>query len=364
MSETLYTNSQLIIDSSETRPGEISWRSPSNLALIKYWGKYGTQLPKNPSVSFTLEQAFTDMTIEWTPGQRAEREINVELYLDMFRHDAFEERMKTTLLGLAEIFPFLYQLDLVIHTSNSFPHSSGIASSASSMSALALCLCSIEDEFFNTLEEDDLFDQKASYVARLASGSASRSIYGKAAVWGETPVVPGSSDWYGVSVEQKLHPVFQDFHNSILIVSSGEKKVSSSAGHALMNDNPYAEARYAQARQRFSQMMGALETGDIERMGTLVEQEAMTLHALMMTSNPSYLLMEPASLELMKRIRAYRADTGIQTYFSLDAGPNIHMLYPAADKEKVSEFVITELSPLCQNGLFIDDKVGEGPEQI
>jgi len=364
MSDSLYTNNQLILQSSETKAGEISWRSPSNLALIKYWGKYGNQIPRNPSVSFTLEQAFTDLTIEWNPGQRAERTINVELYLDMFRHEVFEERIKKKLAGLTDIFPFLHQLDLVIHTSNSFPHSSGIASSASSMSALALCLCSMEHEFFGTLDDDHLFEQKASYVARLASGSASRSIFGTAAVWGETPVVPESSDLYAVPVEHKIHPVFKDFHNAILIVSSGEKKVSSSEGHALMNENPYAEARYNQARQRFAQMMSALESGDVERVGTLAEQEAMTLHALMMASNPSYTLMEPASLEMIKQIRAFRLDTGIQAYFSLDAGPNIHLLYPAADKEKVSEFVITQLAPMCQNGLFIDDKVGSGPEQL
>jgi diphosphomevalonate decarboxylase len=363
MADQLYQNNQLILDSSNIEPGSIAWKSPSNIALIKYWGKYGEQLPRNPSVSFTLEQAFTEMAIEWELKEASDRNVEVELYFDLFRHEAFEERIRKTLTQLGELFPFLFQLKLTIHSSNSFPHSSGIASSASSMSALALCLCSMEDEFFGTLEDDALFEQKASYVARLASGSAARSIYGKAAIWGGMPGVEGSSDLYAIPFGKKLHPVFHTFQNAILIVSSGEKKVSSTAGHHLMQDNPYAEPRYAQANQRMNQMLQALESGDVERMGTIAEQEALTLHALMMTSNPSYMLMEPSSIELIKRIRAFRADTGIPAYFTLDAGPNIHLLYPEENRDTVQEFVITELSTLCQDGLFIDDRVGEGPEQ-
>jgi mevalonate pyrophosphate decarboxylase len=35
------------------------WQAPSNIALIKYWGKHGNQLPNNPSLSITLNKAFT-----------------------------------------------------------------------------------------------------------------------------------------------------------------------------------------------------------------------------------------------------------------------------------------------------------------
>ncbi len=364
MIETSYHNNRLIIQSQDVEPGEVSWRSPSNLALVKYWGKHGKQLPRNPSVSFTLEQAFTDFTIEWKTKTSTERDISLALYFDMVRNEAFESALIKKMEGLTDIFPFLNQLDMTVHTSNSFPHSSGIASSASSMSAMALCLCTMEDVFFNTLEDDEAFDQKASYVARLASGSASRSIYGTAAVWGETGHVPGSSDLFAVPVEGNFHPIFKTYQNAILVVSAGTKAVSSSVGHGLMEDNPFAEPRYAQARQRFSAMMEALYKGDTERFGSIVEQEALTLHALMMASNPGYMLMEPASITLMKKIKQFRADTGIQVYYSLDAGPNIHMLYPEADKEKVMDFIITDLSLQCQNGLFIDDKVGQGPEQL
>lgn len=364
MADTRYHNNQLILQSKDTEPGEVSWRSPSNLALVKYWGKHGVQLPRNPSVSFTLDQAFTDFTVEWKIKESNERAISLELFFDMIRNEAFEEPLIKKLEGLTDIFPFLHQLDLSIQTSNSFPHSSGIASSASSMSALALCLCTMEDMFFGTLEDDDAFEQKASYVARLASGSASRSIYSSAAVWGQSSYVEGSSDLYAVPVEEKLHDVFKTYQNAILVVSTGAKAISSSIGHDMMNDNPYADPRYDQAKQRFSNMMAALGSGDTERFGSLVEQEALTLHALMMASNPGYMLMEPASIALINKIKAFRSETGIQAYFSLDAGPNIHMLYPEADKEKVMDFIITDLSLHCQNGLFIDDKVGQGPVQL
>lgn len=364
MTEKLYHNTQLILESGQIPEGSISWRSPSNLALVKYWGKHGRQLPRNPSISLTLEQAYTDMVLEWSPREHTDKTIELELYFDGERNEAFEERIRKVLEGLTDMLPFLYQLRLVIDTHNSFPHSAGIASSASSMSALALCLCSLEDELFTTLEDDAAFEQKASYIARLASGSAGRSIFGTAALWGTTGQVEGSSDLYAIGMEDKVHPVFRSMQNAILIVSKKEKEVSSSAGHALMSENPYAEARYAQARQRLFPMLEALESGDVPRAGTLIEQEALALHALMMTSTPSYLLMEPASLELIRRIRAFRRDTGVQAYFSLDAGPNIHLLYPEEASEQITDFIITELAPLCQDGKYIADNVGPGPVQL
>jgi diphosphomevalonate decarboxylase len=364
MKPSLYNNPQLVIESGQTPEGMITWQSPSNLALIKYWGKYGQQMPRNPSISLTLEQAYTHMTLEWGPKDGTDKSIELELFFQQMRHEGFEEELKLRMQKLLEMFPFLHQMRLIVDTYNSFPHSAGIASSASSMSALALCLCSLEDELFGTLSDDKEFERKASYAARLLSGSACRSIYGTAAIWGETPGVADSSDLYAIPMESKIHNVFKSFHNAILIVSQQEKSVSSSAGHQLMQDHPFADARYQQAKQRLHQILGALESGEVDRVGDIIEQEALTLHALMMQSNPSYILMEPATISLIKKIRQYRKDTGIPAYFSLDAGPNIHLLYPDDKYEQVTDFIVTELVPHCQDGVYISDKVGEGPVQI
>jgi len=356
-----YSNPALVIETSETEAGNIRWTSPSNIALIKYWGKHGRQLPQNPSISFTLDRALTDTTLHWAPKSGVDMGFELEFLFDGEPKPAFKEKVQAFLESLNDVFPFLRQLKLKIETRNSFPHSAGIASSASAMSALALCLCSLEHELFGTLESDEAFQQKASYIARLGSGSACRSIYGGMTVWGKTSWVEGSSDEYAVEITPQVEEIFRSFHDSILIVSKSEKSVSSRAGHALMDGNPFAEARYQQARQRLDLLLGYLEKGDLEGFGRIVEDEALTLHALMMASNPSYLLMEPNTLAIIQKVRAFRKETGTPVYFTLDAGPNIHLLYPNSARNAVVPFIIEELSLLCEDDRWIDDQIGVGP---
>ena len=232
------------------------------------------------------------------------------------------------------------------------------------MSALALCICSIEHEIFNSLEEDDLFENKASYLARLGSGSASRSIFDSWSVWGKTGDVEGSSDVYAIGVKDQVHETFNSLHDDIFILSAKEKSVSSTAGHALMDTNPYAETRYKEAKRQMFYLMEALRNGDIHRFGKIAEQEAMSLHALMMASNPSYILMEPNTVKMIKLIREFRSDTEVPVFFSLDAGPNIHLLYPDSAVDSLESFIENDLRPLCVDGQVIKDMVGPGPLQI
>ena len=357
-------SSELIIPQDKLNAGTVHWQSPSNIAIIKYWGKHGIQLPQNPSLSFTLQNALTETKLSYTPKETPSVGIDLDFWFEEQKNDAFGTKVKKYLEQLVPVFPFLEQLSLKIESINSFPHSAGIASSASSMSALALCLCSMEDHFFGTLGDDAIFDRKASNLARLGSGSASRSIFAGAAVWGKTNLVTGSSDEYAISVEERLHPIFKTFHDDILIVSDAEKPVSSRAGHALMNNNPYASTRYAQATQRLDTLLQALEAGDLEKFGEITENEALTLHGLMMTSNPSYLLMEPKTISIIQAIRRYREETKIPVYFTLDAGPNVHMLYPEEHIAAVRGFVHGELASMLHEGIYIPDFVGEGPEEV
>jgi len=344
--------------------GKITWKSPSNLAIIKYWGKHGVQLPQNPSISLTLENAFTQTILAYKPKETKEEGISLEFAFHGEPNEAFKEKLVNYLESLLPIFPFLNQLDLNIQSGNSFPHSAGIASSASSMSALALCLCSLEDELFKSLQDDTTFDQKASYIARLGSGSACRSIYPKMALWGETEIANNSSNLYAIPQVENIHEVFHNFHDDILIASQAEKSVSSRAGHALMENNQYAAPRYQQANERLNQLMIALKEGDVSTFGKIAEDEALTLHALMMTSTPSYILMQPNTLQMINKLRTYRQDTNTPIFFSLDAGPNLHVLYPESVIHDVRPFIEGELVPLCEEGLWISDWVGDGPEQL
>lgn len=358
--------SRLILDSSNPpEPGHVIWRSPSNIALIKYWGKHGLQMPRNPSLSLTLAASCTDTQLEYTWREGLDDgNIDLEFYFHGNENESFSQKTREYLQSLLPEMPFLKQLKLVVRTGNSFPHSAGIASSASGMSALALCLCSLEDRFFGTLQDGADFDRKASRLARLGSGSACRSIFPHAAVWGATPLLPGSSDEFALPVGDRIHDMFKDFHDDILIVSREEKSVSSRAGHALMEGNPYAEPRYAQAKARLASLFEAMQSGDLATFGKIVEDEALTLHALMMCSNPSYTLMRPDSLAIIEKVRQYRTDTGHPVYFTLDAGPNVHLLYPGDIVHEIRKFIEDHLAEHCEEGYVQQDWVGEGPEEM
>lgn len=358
-----YSNPKLILDSSTIEPGKIRWRSPSNIALVKYWGKYGQQQPRNPSISLTLSQAATDTTLSYS-AKEGEKDIELEFYFAGASRPDFAQKVENYFRSLLPVFPFLGQLHLRIETDNSFPHSAGIASSASAMSALALILCSLEQRFFNTLPDQNEFLRKVSFLSRLGSGSACRSVYPYVAIWGDTAGIPTASNQYAIPYAEEVDPVFQSFHDDILIISRAEKSVSSRAGHQLMEDNLYADSRYQQARQRLNRLTDAMRAGDLETFGRITESEALTLHALMMTSAPPYLLMEPNSIAAIRKVQSFRADTGHPLYFTLDAGPNLHLLYPESIAEPVKQFIRSELTPLCQDGLYIADRCGAGPEEL
>ena len=128
-----------------------------------------------------------------------------------------------------------------------------------------------------------------------------------------------------------------------------------------MEGNPYAEARYTQAENHLLTLVETLNTGDLVNFGNIVEEEALSLHALMMTSKPSYLLMKPSTLEVINKLRAWRNKMDIPAYFTLDAGPNVHLLYPHAFASEVETFIENELLEHCEGRRWIRDHVGQGP---
>ena len=337
------------------RSGTSKWRSPSNIAIVKYWGKYDRQLPRNASVSFTLSRAYTETEVQWAETKSPGTEYK---YKGKPKKE-FEPRVAQFIASLYSEMPFLKELSLKIDSYNSFPHSSGIASSASFMSSLALCLCTIESERYH---QTTAFLQRCSHISRLGSGSASRSLYPVLGFWGNHKQKKGSHQEYAVGMEKLYHPVFSDFHNDILIVSSEKKSVSSTAGHALMNGHVYESARYKQAEENMSRCLEALKNGDVNQLGEIMENEALSLHGLMMNSASSYILLKPESLEILAKIRKFRKDRNIPVYFSLDAGPNVHMLYPTDYREEIHEWRIREIDPLCEK--ILEDRVGQGPIKI
>lgn len=358
---THYNKPTLVLNNNQKVHGKTAWRSPSNIALIKYWGKKPGQIPCNASLSFTLSEAHTNTYVEYS--NRQNQAAWIDFKFEGSPEPTFAAKIEKFFRTIADIFPFLEQLSFKIESDNSFPHSSGIASSASSMSALSLALCSIESALFGTLDSPQEFYKKASYISRIGSGSASRSVYPYLGAWGVTDRIAGSSDLYAVPYVD-VHESFLSFHDDVVIVSADKKSVSSTAGHALMNSNPFARTRYEQAKANLSKLVHVMKTGDLTEFGKIVEDEALTLHALMMCSDPSFILMKPKTLECIDRIRRYRAETKAPIYFTLDAGPNVHVLYPEEYANAASAFIATQLEPLAEGGLVIRDQVGKGPMKI
>jgi diphosphomevalonate decarboxylase len=350
-----------ITNSSQHTNGSYTWKTPSNIALVKYWGKKEHQIPENTSISFTLDACFTLTTLEFQ--KKENKKGDFEIYFEGKKKDDFKPKIATFFERIEKYCPFLSAYDFVINSRNSFPHSSGIASSASGMSALALCVMSIERSLSNNEMTDAYFYKKASFLARLGSGSACRSVKGSIVVWGNHEKIEGSSDLFGVEFSDEVHSNFKNFHDTILLVDEGEKQVSSTVGHQLMYNHPYAQERFKQAEENIGKIKEILKSGDLKAFTNLVESEALTLHAMMMTSNPYFILMKPNTLKIIHKIWEFREKTNLNLCFTLDAGANVHLLYPENDKEQVNDFVVSELIQFCQNNHYICDRIGLGASQ-
>jgi diphosphomevalonate decarboxylase len=335
---------------------------PSNIAFVKYWGKKGRQLPLNPSISMTLAHCYTEMSVSYIIDE--DKPGVDEFIFEDEGQEAFKVKIEKYLLDISDIYPIGQKLRLKINSKNTFPHSAGIASSASAMGALACCLAEIESEIEGTasfLDHPELFRKRATFLARLASGSAARSIFPGFVSWGKSGVLENSSDEYAMVVSD-IHPSFTRLCDSVLIVSQDPKSVSSSEGHRLMNAHLYKNSRIEQANENYRVLLNYLKNGEWDCFGEVLENEALTLHGLMMSSNPSYVLLLPESLVLIEKIRRYRKQFGLQMYFTIDAGPNIHLIYPEKDKAQVIQFMEKYLAKDCK--VIIHDQIGEGPKKL
>ena len=338
-----------------------TWQTPSNIALVKYWGKSNPQIPKNASISFTLNNCHTITTIQFSKKQITEV-VDFDLFFEGKEKEEFKPKISEFFKRVQEYCPYIFDYKMTISTENSFPHSSGIASSASGLSAIAMCLMSLEQKLNSNLTQE-FVNKKASFLARLGSGSASRSIEGPLVVWGIHPAIEGSSDLFGIQFPYKVHSVFENYQDAILLVDKGEKQVSSTIGHNLMHAHPYAENRFIQANENVSKLSEILQGGDVKAFINLVESEALTLHAMMLTSNPYFILMKPNTLEIINKIWEFRVAKNSNICFTLDAGANVHILYPQNEKEVVQNFIEKELANYCQKKQYICDSVGFGAKK-
>lgn len=339
---------------------KFTWSAPSNIALVKYWGKKENQIPANPSISFTLNNCKTITSVAFSKKDN-NGEFSFDFLFEGKPKEDFKPKTQKFFERIEQYCSYLKEYHIEIDSKNTFPHSSGIASSASGMSALAMNIMSLEKALKPEIPED-YFYKKASFLARLGSGSACRSVKGEVVIWGEHENM-NSSNLFGVEFNE-IHANFKNYQDTILLVDKGEKQVSSTVGHDLMHNHPFAEKRFEQAHENLTQIKQILKTGNVKEFIKIVESEALTLHAMMMTSMPYFILMKPNTLEIINKIWKFRNETATPVCFTLDAGANVHVLYPENVKEKVLQFIKNELVVYCQNEQYICDQIGNGSQLV
>lgn len=331
------------------------WRCSPNIAIVKYWGKLPGQRPASPSVSMTLKESATETTVSFTS------EKGLSFTFNGHPSEEFAQRIEKYFAALSNELPWLSKVGAVVESRNNFPHSAGIASSASAFGALALCLAEAHVALGFIPEEQ--FYAKASHLARLGSGSAARSVYGGFTLWGQTNALEGSSDEVAIPLEP-VHDVYSDLHDLIVVVSDQKKNVSSSAGHSLMAGHPFAAERYRQAHQRAEALPSILRDGDLAAFSRITIAEGLGLHALMLTSDPPVNLLEPLSVEVIRCADRFRTATGLPLAYTLDAGPNVHLIYPDYMAEHMQLFTTQYLLPLGDQVKLIHDRMGKGPQRL
>jgi len=335
------TNSQKIITSAPKKL-EIKAEAPSNIALVKYWGKTDVQIPINPSISFTLNKSKTVTKAQLELLKTQQEHIHFEFYLDNERKKEFETKIAVFFERIFPYVPFINLYKWKLESKNTFPHSSGIASSASGFAALAKIIINLEKQLYPN-QPDTYYQRKTSFLARLGSGSAARSTEQPVMIWGKHPEIPETSNLYAIKNNFKLHSVFHDFQNTIVLVDKDKKQISSTTGHQIMNNHPYKIIRKNQAFENAYKMYQILQNGNLEDFIKITEAEALTLHALMMTSEPNYILMKPQTLQLIHQIREIRQNKNLPVCFTLDAGANIHILYPKPIQQELKNLLFDNL---------------------
>lgn len=301
----------------------------ANLAFIKYWGKADAtlNLPLNNSISMNLSAAKTTTTVTFDATLKQDIvTIDGQPSQSNFSQRVSQQLDRVRLLAKQ---PQLYAL---VDTHNAFPMGAGFASSASGMAALSLAATSAL-----TLQ---LTKVELSALARRGSGSACRSIPAGFVEW-----LAGDNDTNSHAI-QLAPPNHWDIADVAVVVSQAEKKVSSTLGHKLVEQSHFLQTRLAHLPNRLDRLRQALLDQDFETFGQETEAEAITLHALAMTSphqtgtawQSGIYYWTPDTLELLLAVQSWRAD-GLPVYFTLDAGPTVHLLCPADKVTAITEAV-------------------------
>ncbi len=303
---------------------KIKVKSPANIAFIKYWGQRDSHfiLPYNDSFSMNLSHCITEITIERLNDDH-KKEVFLEDYLTKKVIPIQQERLEKIIDYYYLIKKFVDKKDdfgFRIFSKNNFPIKSGIASSASFYSALAL-------GFSYLFMEKNLPEKNLSILARLSgSGSACRSIPDGFVWWKKGK---NSKTSYAYSIAP---PKYWDLVDLVLIVSEKEKIVGSQEGHQKALTSPFFKLRLTDLKRRIKEIKDAFLKKDFEKFGQLIEEEALSLHFVAMTQIPPLYYWSGKTIEIIKEI-VYLRKKNRFGFFTIDAGENIHLICQKKDEK-------------------------------
>jgi len=295
--------------------------SPANIAFIKYWGWKNENdkaliLPANDSISMNLSNCLTTTTVEFSPHFTSDS-VKIAFFGQEKREATEKQREKVLhhVNRLKKTGDITLPVKIVSH--NSFPSDAGIASSASAFSALTAATAHALGFAWDT--------KKLSIETRLSgSGSACRSIVDGFAYWQKDT---NSENCYAYQLKDET---WWDLADIVVVLDSHSKKISSLDGHQLATTSPYYQVRLQELPARIKKIKQAVEGKDFTRFGTLIEQEAISMHAICMTSQPPLFYWNHGTLEVILALQQWRK-TGLMGYFTIDAGPNLHIICQKKD---------------------------------
>lgn len=291
--------------------------APSNIALCKYWGKRDAalNLPVNSSLSISLGELGTRTLIK--PAEEDSVYLN---HAAVDRGDPFAVRT----LAYVDLFrPLLGETCWEIRTENTIPTAAGLASSASGFAALVLAL--------NDLAGWGLDRKQLSLLARLGSGSASRSLFDGFVQWHAGSNADGTD-----SFAERVPHDWPGFCIGILEISDAQKPVGSRDGmNRTVETSRLYQSWPEQAAADLDCICSAIRNRDFPLLGKTVERNALSMHATMLAAWPPLIYFQPETVEQIHKVQRARAD-GLELYLTIDAGPNIKLLFLEENAAAVS----------------------------
>jgi diphosphomevalonate decarboxylase len=296
--------------------------APANIAFIKYWGKKDEKLrlPENGSISMNLSNLTTTTTVEFNP------EFKKDLVVINDIIDQNESRRVIKQLDLIRKRANIFQKAKVI-SKNNFPKGTGLSSSSSGFAALTLAASKAVGL--------DLSEKELSILARQGSGSSCRSISDGFVEWLDGDSTETS---YAVTL---YPPNYWAIVDVVAIISQEKKDISSSEGQKLVSTSPFFRTRLTHIKEKINHMKKILKSKNFTEFGELIEEEALELHAIMLTSTPSLIYWLPETVKLMKAVKKWRQE-GLEVYFTVNTGQDIHLMI----EEKNTEPLIKKLKKI------------------